>query len=96
MPSAVVPQRLNAEEKPLVGIWRLSKPVYSDDNQKGTGLMVLNPDRTWLYPIYSGFSGKEEIPSRFRKIVSGPRWICQDGHLRQYHPTPKGGGETST
>jgi hypothetical protein len=52
--------------------------------------MLLNPDRTWLQAPYPG---KEEIPTRFWKIVLGPRWTCREGNLRQYHPAPKGGGE---
>jgi hypothetical protein len=81
---------LSADEQSLVGIWRLSRTVYSDDNQEGTELMVLNPDRTWLHAPYPG---REEIPTRFWKIVRGPRWTCDEGRLQQYHPAPKGGGE---
>ncbi len=74
----------------MVGVWRLSLTVYSDDHQEGTEIMVLKPDRTWLHAPYPG---KEEIPTQFWKIVHGPRWTCHEGRLLQYHPPPKGGGE---
>lgn len=82
-------KELSAEERRLVGTWRFSKTVYSDDNKEGTQLMILRADRTWLHATYSG---REDVPTAFRKIVRGPRWVCREGRLVQYHPPPKGGG----
>ena len=81
---------LSPQEQKVVGVWRFSKTVYSDDGREGTELMILNPDRTWLMACYHG---KDEIPKMFWKINCGPRWTCYQGRLQQYFPPPKGGGE---
>jgi beta-lactamase regulating signal transducer with metallopeptidase domain len=81
---------LSPQEQKVVGVWRFSKTVYSDDGREGTELMVLNPDRTWIAAYYHG---KDEIPKMFGKINFGPRWTCYQGRLQQYFPPPKGGGE---
>ncbi len=80
---------LSAEERRLVGTWRLSKMIYSDDNQEGTKFMILGPDRTWIQVT---FSARDDVPTEFWQIVRGPRWVYRNGRLVQYHPPPKGGG----